>query len=527
MSDIEDNYSEDFEKDADALEVKSENSVKSSYDLLEEEHQLRLSMELHSIKDFTQPGQIYVKFNYSLLGAAQGRTTPLMVRRNTEHRLENGFQAHDFAMTKSRLYPALNSTPLKLEVWNTDKYAKDTQLGVVNIKTDELLKSPLKKTHQSVVRIYDAWHNIESNDEVIGQIRVILYLEDKGPRRPGAALAQNVPVDPQTLYEVEMWKRNEESKWRATLKERENQHLAGVSQEWQEKENEREKQFQRSMAELAQMEQKIRTRALDLQKREQKIITLEEELRNKINDTTRQIGIKEEELQTLKTRFNENKTSLMKENKALNNKLENLKNELNKTEDELRKARREQDSAAVQSLQQDLNSKNLQLYDSERKLEQMTQVKDSFKTQCDKLKSELTRVLRAHDDEKRKWEAEQREEINRLRLEMETQRLFKEETPEVKALKLQIEDLKSNIKENVPQPEVPKPRAPVIRSSYDKTLVMPTKIETPYLLKDTTPKQTDELTRLIQEREQLLSCGAYTEDDVVIEELNRQIAGFR
>jgi centrosomal protein CEP120 len=526
MSDIEDNYSDDFEQ-PEAQEVKSVQSVKSSHEMLEEEHQLRLSIELHSIKDFTLPGQIYVKFNYSLLGPAQGRTTPLAIRRNTEHRLENGFQAHDFAMTKSRLYPALNSTPLKLEVWSTDKYAKDTQLGTVNIKTDELLKSPLKKTHQSVVRIYDSWHNIEGEEGVIGQIRVILYLEDKGPRRPGAALAQNVPVDSQTVYEIEMWKRNEESKWRATLKERENQHLAMISQEWQEKENERERQFQRSIAEIAMMEQKIRTRALDLQKREQKLVNLEEELRHKINDTTRQLGIKEEELQTLKTRFNETKTALMKENKSLNAKIETFKNELTKTEDELRKAKREQDSVAVQTLQQELNSKNLQMYDTERKLEQMTQVKDSFKAQCDKLKSELTRVLRAHDDEKRKWEAEQREEVNRLRLEMETQRLFKEESPEVKALKMQIEELKMNLKENIPRPEVPKTRAPVLKSSYDKGLVMPTKIETPYLLKDTTPKQTDEITRLIQEREELLSCGAYTEDDAVIEELDRQIAALR
>ena len=75
------------------------------------------------------------------------------------------------------------------------------------------------------------------------------------------------------------------------------------------------------------MEQKIRTRALDLQKREQILVNLEEELRHKINDTTRQLGIKEEELQTLKTRFNETKTALMKENKALNSKIETYKNE--------------------------------------------------------------------------------------------------------------------------------------------------------------------------------------------------------
>ena len=49
------------------------------------------------------------------------------------------------------------------------------------------MKFPIKKTKQSYVRIYDAFHSIDQigpDDQAIGrlgELRVLLYLEDLGP----------------------------------------------------------------------------------------------------------------------------------------------------------------------------------------------------------------------------------------------------------------------------------------------------------------------------------------------------------
>lgn len=120
----------------------------------EDEHHLRLSFELHSVKDLPETVALYVKFNYPLLG--NGRTQAANIRKNLECRVENAFQAHEFFMTKSQLYPTLSSTPLILEIWHADKFTKDRQLGTVQIRMEELLKAPLKKTNESVLRVYDA-----------------------------------------------------------------------------------------------------------------------------------------------------------------------------------------------------------------------------------------------------------------------------------------------------------------------------------------------------------------------------------
>ncbi len=105
---------------------------------------LRISLEVHSIKEVSSPELIYVKYNYPLLGF--NKTNPIAAMKNMEHHFENNFKAHDFSMTKSELYPRLTSNSVNFEIVKTDKFQKDAVFGTADLGLDGLLRAPLKKT---------------------------------------------------------------------------------------------------------------------------------------------------------------------------------------------------------------------------------------------------------------------------------------------------------------------------------------------------------------------------------------------
>jgi hexokinase len=65
-----------------------------------------------------------------------------------------------------------------------------------------------------------------------------------------------------------------------------------------------------------------------LQRREEKIVMLEEELKHKIQEVTRQLTLKEEEIMNVKKRFKEEKVLLEQDKKRLIAQLEEHKQRL-------------------------------------------------------------------------------------------------------------------------------------------------------------------------------------------------------
>jgi hypothetical protein len=56
------------------------------------------------------------------------------------------------------------------------------------------------------------------------------------------------------------------------LKQREIERIEEITVTWKAKEGERERQFNESMQRIAQLETKIRTKAIELQRREDRIV---------------------------------------------------------------------------------------------------------------------------------------------------------------------------------------------------------------------------------------------------------------
>ena len=107
-----------------------------------------------------------------------------------------------------------------------------------------------------------------------------------------------------------MWKRAEEAKFKAYLKQREVEKIQEITYAWKMKETNREETFNESLRNLEAIDGKVRQKALDLQRREERIVQLEEELRHKITEVSRQLAGKEEEVLNVKKRFKEEKTAL-------------------------------------------------------------------------------------------------------------------------------------------------------------------------------------------------------------------------
>lgn len=74
------------------------------------------------------------------------------------------------------------------------------------------------------------------------------------------------------MWQLELWKRAEEQKFKAWLKQRELDRIEEVTTQWKAKEAERERTFMDSMNRVAQLEQKVRGKAVDLQRREERIV---------------------------------------------------------------------------------------------------------------------------------------------------------------------------------------------------------------------------------------------------------------
>ena len=76
----------------------------------------------------------------------------------------------------------------------------------------------------------------------------------------------------QAVWQLEMWKRAEEAKFKAYLKQREIEKIEEITFAWKSKEQEREASFNESMRSMDKLDNTLRQKALDLQRREERII---------------------------------------------------------------------------------------------------------------------------------------------------------------------------------------------------------------------------------------------------------------
>ena len=74
-----------------------------------------------------------------------------------------------------------------------------------------------------------------------------------------------------TIWELEVWKKAEQTKFKAYLKQLELEYMNKISDEYTLKENEREKQVKALTTDLQILQTKLKKKALELEARENKV----------------------------------------------------------------------------------------------------------------------------------------------------------------------------------------------------------------------------------------------------------------
>ena len=76
---------------------------------------------------------------------------------------------------------------LGIELWHKPRNENDVCVGKCDVDLFEIVRFPIKKTRISYVRIYDAFHRVDSvlasgaRGGKAAELRVIIYMEDLGP----------------------------------------------------------------------------------------------------------------------------------------------------------------------------------------------------------------------------------------------------------------------------------------------------------------------------------------------------------
>lgn len=115
------------------------------------------------------------------------------------------------------------------------------------------------------------------------------------------------------MWELETWKKAEETKARITLKHKEIEFWTNLSEQQRKSDVEKEKQFKKIEANLMLQEGKLRAKMGELSRREQKILLLEQELQTKIGEVSRECFLKDQEIEVIKRRHKEDKNAVIKE----------------------------------------------------------------------------------------------------------------------------------------------------------------------------------------------------------------------
>ena len=190
--------------------------------------------------------------------------------------LQNAFASYEFVVSKTQLFNILNERTLQVHLVHQDSKGAAYELGSGVIPLNKVFSAQNKqgKTPSAQVRVYEDFIDIrDKNGQCVANLRSIIYLEDngvsKGANKPGRQIrpqtASNQPpmgldskIDHQTVWQLEMWKRAEEAKFKAYLKQKEIEKIEEITASWKHKETEREQQFSDSLKSLEMLETKMR-----------------------------------------------------------------------------------------------------------------------------------------------------------------------------------------------------------------------------------------------------------------------------
>ena len=239
-------------------------------------------------------------------------------------------------------------------------------------------------------------------------------------------------------FELENWKRTEEIKFKAYLRQVEYDYVTKLQEDFKRKEDAREKEFKQKINEINLLKNKLSKKASELESRENKISLCEEQLKLKINEVSKQLVNKDDEIAYITNRFKDEKALLQKEKITLQKNIENLKKQLENVNENFKKYKEEIEDSPISLLKNEINKKQILLEEAEKEKTRLNNEIINARNINDKLKNDLIKMKRAYEEDKENMYKQKMEEIEKLKFEIYNQRESKEELNELKNLKEQI-----------------------------------------------------------------------------------------
>ena len=333
------------------------------------------------------------------------------------------------------------------------------------------------------------------------------------------------------IWDLEVWKRAEQAQFKAYLKQLEFEYLSKLQEDFKNKEEEREKEFKTKINEINNLKNKLSKKINDLESRENKIKICEEELKIRINEVSKQLVLKDEEISLIKKNAKDEQDKLNKNNTQLKKKLDTKQKEISALEEKFNAYKKDMENSPMSTLRNEITRKQIQYDELEKQMKNLeNEIKNRDKT-IENLKVEIIKLRKTYETEKENMYKQRLEEIEKLKFDIYNQRTSSEEMKEIRELKEKIKEL-SNPKKNenyennnfnymsgtMPMQyfmNMPNPPSPS-KNKKIYTIIS-------YNKRDEGDKPRNELEKLIMEKEQLLKSGMYKENDPLIFQLNNKI----
>lgn len=321
----------------------------------------------------------------------------------------------------------------------------------------------------------------------------------------------------QQVNELEIWKRSEKTKFKLYLQQLEIEHIEKLNKESFEKEEIREKQVKAIILDLQNLLNKTKKKAVELESRENKLTSVEEEIKLKLNEISRQMITKNEEIDQLQKKFKEEKLQFEKEAKLQKQNLIQKTNDLLELENAFRIYRKEVDDSPISVLKMEINKKSVDLEETLREKDRIANDNQKLKQNINRLKEDMINMKKTHDLEKEKMIKQRMEEIEKMKFEIYNQNQANIEMNEINNMKHTLIDLKQ--KENMTkQNNYIDSNSFNMKNKQYRIITLENKKSNIYEF-----GKESEIERLSNERNKLLNSGMYTENDRIIIEMDNKI----
>eukprot|EP00731_Ephydatia_muelleri_P012343 Em0006g1237a len=495
----------------------------------------KFSIDLRSIHNTGLGHNVtaFLKYSYPFFGSPYPVLIqpPVSVPFNAEQPFSRSYCAFDFAISSHHLIQQLHSQPLEVGVWQSQDGRPDQLLGVAAIPLSEVL------TSQKV----DAGGGGQQAETIVGYLHCVLMLEDHGhisqmplpppshtaPPPPSTSLppplapptlappiplgADGVPLPAASEYQaavqLELWKMAEEEAFEARLKQKEEEHMGRLVEEWEQREREREQLLSQKLNRYGELEKQLQTTLRDIQQQQQKLQQKElqmmqerELLSRDREELVRQLDRARQEYQLQHEQLIERERlrtdELQTQNKNLRKQVAELEQRCRDKDSEFDAYRQQLYSKPESRLQAELSMAHMEKVELERKLESLAKSKQHYKDQWVKALRELAAV-------RQKEQASTRERLRRQQQELEAMRASYLQQEEHNGIRKQLEEVKT---------ETHRLQQQLKHGPSDPTAAA----NEPSL-------QDSDVARWMEERDILLQTGVYTTMDPTIQRLDLKI----